>query len=244
MPVTVDVVIPVLNEERALPGSVGNLRAFLDTHPERDWRIVIADNGSTDGTPEIARDLARSMPSLSVARLEQRGRGRALKKTWSESNADVCCYMDVDLSTGLLALPSLVDAVAEEGFDVAIGSRLLPGSEVVGRTLKREVTSRGYSLLFRTMFGTAFRDAQCGFKAIRTDVARAIVPLVKDTGWFFDTELLIIAQRSGYRIREIPVHWEDDPDTRVKVLSTAWEDVKGLLRLRLGGVPKAPRTPE
>ena len=243
MPVTVDVVIPVLNEERALPSSIGKLRAFLDSYPGRDWRIVIADNGSTDGTPEIARDLARSMPSLSVARLEQRGRGRALKKTWSESDADVCCYMDVDLSTGLEALPSLVDAVAEEGFDVAIGSRLLPGSEVVGRTLKREVTSRGYSLLFRTMFGTVFRDAQCGFKAIRTDVARAIVPLVKDTGWFFDTELLIIAQRSGYRIREIPVHWEDDPDTRVKVFSTAWEDVKGLLRLRLGGVPKAPRTP-
>jgi len=243
MPVTVDVVIPVLNEERALPGSIGKLRAFLDTHPGRDWRIVIADNGSTDGTPEIARDLARSVPSLSVARLEQRGRGRALKKTWSESNADVCCYMDVDLSTGLDALPLLVNAVAEEGFDVAIGSRLLPGSEVVGRTLKREVTSRGYSLLFRTMFGTVFRDAQCGFKAIRTDVARAIVPLVADIGWFFDTELLIIAQRSGYRIREIPVHWEDDPDTRVKVFSTAWEDVKGLLRLRFGGVPKAPRTP-
>ncbi len=243
MPVTVDVVIPVLNEERALPGSIGKLRAFLDSHPGRDWRIVIADNGSTDGTLEIARDLARSVPSLSVTRLEQRGRGRALKKTWSESNADVCCYMDVDLSTGLDALPTLVDAVAEEGFDVAIGSRLLPGSEVVGRTLKRELISRGYSLLFRTMFGTVFRDAQCGFKAIRTDVARAIVPLVRNTGWFFDTELLIIAQRSGYRIRELPVHWEDDPDTRVKVFSTAWEDVKGLLRLRFGGVPTAPRTP-
>ena len=243
MPVTVDVVIPVLNEERALPGSVGKLRAFLDSHPGRDWRIVIADNGSTDDTLEIARDLARSVPSLSVARLEQRGRGRALKKTWSESHADVCCYMDVDHSTGLDALPPLVDAVAEEGFDVAIGSRLLPGSEVVGRTLKRELTSRGYSLLFRMMFGTVFRDAQCGFKAIRTDVARAIVPLVRNTGWFFDTELLIIAQRSGYRIRELPVHWEDDPDTRVKVFSTAWEDVKGLLRLRFGGVPTAPRTP-
>ena len=243
MPVTVDVVIPVLNEERALPGSVGKLRAFLDSHPGRYWRIVIADNGSTDDTLEIARDLARSVPSLSVARLEQRGRGRALKKTWSESDADICCYMDVDLSTGLDALPPLVDAVAEEGFDVAIGSRLLPGSEVVGRTLKREMTSQGYSLLFRMMFGTVFRDAQCGFKAIRTDVARAIVPLVKNTGWFFDTELLIIAQRSGYRIRELPVHWEDDPDTRVKVFSTAWEDVKGLLRLRFGGEPTAPRTP-
>ena len=241
MPLTVDVVIPVLNEERALPGSIGKLREFLDGHAGRDWRIVIADNGSTDGTPAVARDLAGSMPSVSVTRLEQRGRGRALKKAWLESEADVCCYMDVDLSTGLDALPLLVDAVAEEGYDVAIGSRLLPGSDVVGRTLKREITSRGYSLLFRTMFGTVFRDAQCGFKAIRKDVARAVVPLVRDTGWFFDTELLIIAQRSGYRIKEIPVHWEDDPDTRVKVLSTAWKDVKGLLRLRFGGVPMSPR---
>ena len=240
MPVTVDVVIPVLNEEHSLPGSVGKLRAFLDGQPGRDWRVVIADNGSTDRTPEVARGLAESMPSVSVTRLEQRGRGRALRKAWLESEADVCCYMDVDLSTGLDALPTLVDALAEEGYDVAIGSRLLPESEVVGRTLKREITSRGYSLLFRAMFGTVFRDAQCGFKAIRRDVARAIVPLVKDTGWFFDTELLIIAQRAGYRIREIPVHWEDDPDTRVKVFSTAWEDVKGLLRLRFGGVP-APR---
>ena len=240
MALTVDVVIPVLNEERALPGSIGKLRAFLDGYAGRDWRIVIADNGSTDGTPEVARDLAGSMASVSVTRLEQRGRGRALKKAWLESDADVCCYMDVDLSTGLDALPPLVDAVAEEGYDVAIGSRLLPDSDVVGRTLKREITSRGYSLLFRTMFGTMFRDAQCGFKAIRKDVARAVVPLVRDTGWFFDTELLIIAQRSGYRIKEIPVHWEDDPDTRVKVFSTAWEDVKGLLRLRFGGVPKAP----
>ena len=240
MPISVDVVIPVLNEERALPGSIGKLRAFLDDHPDRDWRIVIADNGSTDGTLEVARGLAESMGSVSVTRLDQRGRGRALKKAWLESEADVRCYMDVDLSTGLDALPQIVGAVAEEGFDVAIGSRLLPESEVVGRTSRRELTSRAYSLLFRTMFGTAFRDAQCGFKAIRKDVARAVVPLVKDTGWFFDTELLIIAQRSGYRIKEVPVHWEDDPDTRVKVLSTAWEDVKGLVRLRFGGVPTCP----
>ncbi|MBM3956559.1 MAG: glycosyltransferase family 2 protein [Gemmatimonadetes bacterium] len=241
MATTVDVVIPVLNEERALPGSVAKLRAFLDAQSGRDWRIVVADNGSTDATPEVARDLARSIPCVSVTRLEERGRGRALKKAWLESDAEVCCYMDVDLSTRLDALPPLVSAVAEEGYDVAIGSRLLPGSEVVGRTLKREITSRGYSLLFRSMFRTVFRDAQCGFKAVRTEAARAVLPLVKDTGWFFDTEFLIVAQRSGYRIREIPVHWEDDPDTRVKIVSTAWRDVKGLLRLRLGGVPVAPR---
>jgi len=242
MPTTVDVVIPVLNEEDALPSSVAKLRSFLDGRPEREWRIVIADNGSTDSTLEVARELAETVPLLSVTRLEQRGRGRALKKAWLESGADICCYMDVDLSTRLDGLPSLVDAVAVDGYDVAVGSRLLPASEVVGRTIKREITSRGYSLLFRTMFWTVFRDAQCGFKAIRQEVAREVVPLIKDTGWFFDTELLIIAQRSGYRIKEIPVHWEDDPDSRVKVIETAWEDIKGLLRLRFGGVPRAQRT--
>ncbi len=240
MPSSVDIVLPVLNEESALPASVRKLRAFVDGQPDRDWRIIIADNGSTDRTPEVAAELAASISDVGVTRLEQRGRGRALKKAWLESHADVRCYMDVDLSTDLDALPALVSAVADEGYGVAIGSRLLPESDVVGRTLKREITSRGYSLLFRTMFGTVFRDAQCGFKAIRGDVAAAIVPLVGDTGWFFDTEMLIIAQHNGYRIKEIPVHWEDDPDTRVKVLSTAWEDIKGLLRLRLGGVPQPP----
>jgi glycosyltransferase involved in cell wall biosynthesis len=241
VPETVDIVIPVLNEERALPGSVRKLLEFVEKNPERNWRVVIADNGSTDRTPEVGGELANTFASVRVVRLEQRGRGRALKRAWLESDADVCCYMDVDLSTDLGALPQLVSAVCEEGFDVAIGSRLLTDSEVVGRSLKREITSRGYSLLFRTMFQTSFRDAQCGFKAIRSDVARSVVPLVEDTGWFFDTELLIIARHSGYRIKEIAVHWEDDPDSRVKVLKTAWEDVKGLLRLRFGGIPRAAR---
>ena len=160
------------------------------------------------------------------------------KRAWQESDADVRCYMDVDLSTGLQHLPEIVSAVADQEYDIAIGSRLLPESVVVGRSLTREITSRGYSLLFRSMFLTGFRDAQCGFKAISAAAATALTPLVKNNHWFFDTELLLIAEHSGYRIREIPVHWEDDPDTRVKVISTALEDVKGLLRLRFGGLPR------
>jgi glycosyltransferase involved in cell wall biosynthesis len=233
---TVDIVIPVLNEEVALPDCIETLYAFTAGHPERDWRIVVADNGSTDRTTEIAEELAQKHSSLSVSRLEQRGRGRALKQAWGESDADVRLYMDVDLSTDLKALPSLVAAVADDGYEIAIGSRLMKRSEVVDRALKREITSRGYNILIHLMFPlTKFKDAQCGFKAISRRTAENLLPLVKDNAWFLDTELLLLAGKAGYGIKEVPVHWEDDPDTRVKIVSTVWEDLKGLLRLRFKG---------
>lgn len=243
MATTVDIVIPVLNEEVILQESIEKLYAFTADYPERDWRIVVADNGSTDRTTEIATELAEKHPSLSVTRLDQRGRGRALKKAWGESDADVRLYMDVDLSTDLKALPPLVAAIADDGYEVAIGSRLTKGSEVVDRTLKREITSRGYNILIHVFFPlTKFKDAQCGFKAISRRTADNILPLVKDNAWFLDTELLLLAGKAGYGIKEVPVHWEDDPDTRVKIVSTAWEDVKGLLRLRFKGRPVPPST--
>jgi len=244
MATSVDIVIPVLNEEVALPGCIEKLYKFVADYPERDWRIVVADNGSTDRTTEIAAELAEKHPTLSTSRLEQRGRGRALKQAWGESDADVRLYMDVDLSTDLKALPPLVAAVADEGYEVAIGSRLTKGSNVVNRTLKREITSRGYNIMIHIFFPlTRWKDAQCGFKAISRKTAENVLPLVKDNAWFLDTELLILSDKAGYRIKEIPVHWEDDPDTRVKIISTAWEDVKGLLRLRFKGRPVPPSAP-
>jgi glycosyltransferase involved in cell wall biosynthesis len=243
MTATVDIVIPVLNEEVVLPSSVEKLQAFITDHPDRDWRIVIADNGSTDRTREIGAELAEKHTNLSITHLEQRGRGRALKKAWGESDADVRLYMDADLSTDLKALPPLVAAIADDGYEVAIGSRLTKGSEVVDRTLKREITSRGYNILIHLFFPlTKWKDAQCGFKAISRRTAENILPLVKDNAWFLDTELLLLAGKAGYGIKEVPVHWEDDPDTRVKIVSTAWEDVKGLLRLRFKGRPVPPST--
>ncbi len=242
MTTTVHVVIPCLNEERALPVSIRRLHGFMSTKmAEYDWSIVVADNGSTDGTRAAALALGDEYRRVRYLRLEQRGRGRALRRAWTESDADVVAYMDVDLSTDLAHLPQLVDAIAGQGYDIAIGSRLLPDSLVERRTLKREITSRGYSLLFRAMFFTSFRDAQCGFKAASRRAVDALAPLVQDNGWFFDSEMLILAQKCGYRIREIPVHWTDDPDTRVRILRTAWEDVKGLLRLKFGGVAKVRR---
>ena len=236
----VDVVIPVLNEERALPNCVTSLLEFMGENSPYPFRIVIADNGSTDRTPDVAEiAVSQEHEQVTWSRLEIRGRGRALRKAWLESDADILTYMDVDLSTGLEAFPPMVRAVGEEGFDLAVGSRLMKGSSVEKRAFKREVTSRSYNLIIKAAFFTRFSDAQCGFKAISSRAAQILVPKIMDQGWFFDSELLILAEKGGYRIKDIPVHWVDDPDTRVRVIKTATDDLKGLMRLRFGGVSRA-----
>lgn len=243
MKTSVDVVIPALNEERALPGCIAKLTDLMDRHPERDWRIIVADNGSTDGTSELAHDLAAADPRISVLRLEEEGRGRTVKRAWIKSDAEVRCYMDADLSTDLRHLPDLISAVADESYDLAVGSRLRPGSVVEGRNFAREIMSRGYNLLIKLLFRTSFRDAQCGFKAISAAAAESLVPLVKNDNWFFDTELLLIAHKSGRSIKEVPVRWRDDPDSSVSVISAVAEDLRGLLRLRFGGIPRPGSDP-
>ncbi|MDP6494124.1 MAG: glycosyltransferase family 2 protein [Dehalococcoidia bacterium] len=240
----VDVVIPVLNEEKALRRCVASLHQFLGEHSPYGCRILIADNGSADQTPDIAEALSKEHSDVSWTRLETRGRGRALRKAWLESDADILTYMDVDLSTGLDAFPLLVRAIGEEGYDVAIGSRLMKGSVVRRRTLKREITSRGYNLIIKAAFFTRFSDAQCGFKAISRNAAQFLIPKIQDQGWFFDSELLILAEKGGFHIKDVPVEWTDDPDTRVRVIKTATDDLKGLLRLRLGGLSKALKSSE
>jgi glycosyltransferase involved in cell wall biosynthesis len=227
---SVDIVIPAYNEEKDLPRSVAVLWDFLNEHLPYQWQIVIADNGSTDKTLAVAQALSQQYPRVAYVHLDQKGRGRALRRAWLGSRADAVSYMDVDLSTKLDAFPNLIKAL-DEGYGVAIGSRLMRGSKV-RRSLKREITSRGYNLLIKIMFWPSFSDAQCGFKAVRRDVVQDIVPLTRDNAWFFDTELLLLAQRRGYRIKEVPVEWVEDAGSTVKIAKTAWEDIKGLLRLR------------
>ena len=232
---TVDVVVPVYNEEQALPRTIPKLRGFLSEPAfPYSWRIVIADNASVDRTPEVGRRLADEYgDQVEYVRIEAKGRGRALKRTWLESPMEVVSYMDVDLSTDLDAFPTLIGAIAEEGYDVAIGSRLAHGSRVT-RSLKRRVLTRGYNLLIKGMFLTRFGDAQCGFKAVSRQAVQRVVPLIENNNWFFDTELLILAEKLGYRVKDVPVSWVEDPDTRVKIGGTITEDLRGLLRLRLG----------
>ena len=234
----VEVVLPVYNEENDLPGSVSTLVSFLQGNVPWAWRIVIADNASTDSTFSVATELAEDHPQVHVLHLDEKGRGRALKAAWLASDADAVCYMDVDLSTDLKALLPLVSAVLDDGYDVAIGSRLARGAHVSKRTLKREIISRGYNTIIKLMFWTSISDAQCGFKALSQSASQKLLPKVKDNAFFFDTELLLIAQKRGMRIHEVPVTWKDDPDSRVRLVATIMEDLRGLMRLRFRGMPR------
>ena len=230
----VDVVIPVYNEVKVLEGSVGRTLNLFAQNPAFDWRVVIADNGSTDGTSELARRLESEHPGLVKALvLTIKGRGLALKEAWTTSDADVVSYMDVDLSTDLAHLPKLIEMVASGGCDVAIGSRLAKGSQT-DRQLKREITSRGYVALIRMTFPRLkLTDAQCGFKALSRKAVVTVVPKIENRMWFFDTEMLILAHQAGLTICELPVTWVEDKDTKVKIVSTAMEDIRGLARMRL-----------
>jgi putative flippase GtrA len=225
-----DIVIPVYNEERDLPGSVRRLHRYLATEVPYPTRITVADNASSDSTMAVAQALADELPDVDVIHLDAKGRGGALYTAWMSSEADVVAYMDVDLSTDLSALMPLVAPLISGHSDIAIGSRLAASSRVV-RGPKREFVSRSYNLILRGVLGARFSDAQCGFKAVRADVARQLLPLVADTGWFFDTELLVIAERAGLRIHEVPVDWVDDPDSRVDIVNTAINDLKGCWRV-------------
>jgi glycosyltransferase involved in cell wall biosynthesis len=239
----VEIVVPVKNEEHDLAPSVTRLVGYLRNTFPFTTRVTIADNGSTDGTWLEARALEARFPEVRAVHLDLPGRGRALHQVWSTSDAEVLAYMDVDLSTDLNALLPLVAPLLSGHSDVAIGSRLAHGSRVV-RGLKREIISRCYNLLLRVTLGARFSDAQCGFKAIGAVQARQLLPLVEDRGWFFDTELLVLAQRAGLRIHEVPVDWIDDADSRVNIVTTALGDLRGIARLLAGfatGTLKVPR---
>ncbi len=225
--------MPVYNEEQSLAGSVHRLHRYLSDHFPLTWLITVADNASTDSTWGLACLLAQELEGVRAIHLPEKGRGRALRAAWSQSNATVVAYMDVDLSTDLAALLPLVAPLITGHSDVAIGSRLAEGARVV-RGPKRELISRLYNLVLRTTLRGSFSDAQCGFKAVRAEVARQLVPLVEDNGWFFDTELLVLAERNGLRVHEVAVDWVDDPGSTVDVVQTAKDDLKGVARMMVG----------
>jgi putative flippase GtrA len=232
----IDVVVPVYNEQAVLAASIRRLHAHLSTVFPFTWRIVIADNASEDATLDVAWALAAELPGVAVLHLPAKGRGRALRAAWTASPAEVVAYMDVDLSTDLRALLPLVAPLLSGHSDVAIGSRLAPGARVV-RGARREVISRSYNAILHLALRARFSDAQCGFKAVRAEVARALLADVRDDGWFFDTELLVLAQRRGMRIHEVPVDWVDDPDSRVAILATAMTDLRGVGRMLAASRP-------
>ncbi len=231
---SVEIVVPVFNEEAALERSIRRLHRYLRAELPFSWRIVIADNASTDATPAIAQALAHELPGVELLRIDRKGRGRALREAWSRSDARVLCYMDVDLSTDLRALLPLVAPLLSGHSDLAIGTRLARSARVV-RGPKRELISRSYNRLLHTVLRARFSDAQCGFKAVTATAATRLLDDVRDDNWFFDTELLVLAQRRGLRIHEVPVDWVDDPDSRVDIVRTAIEDLRGVARLAAAG---------
>ena len=238
-----DIVIPVYNEAHVIAGSIERLRSYLQEFSfPYSWRVVVADNASTDSTLEVAQELTQRFDDVAVIHLPQKGRGRALRKAWLESDADAMCYMDVDLSTDLSALLPLSKAVLEDGYDVATGSRMTRGSQIQ-RSLRRETTSRGFIFLIKVFFFSKLSDTQCGFKAISRQAARELMPQVENEEWFFDTELLLLAEKGGYRVKDIPVRWVEDPDSRVNVRKTVLEDLRGLLRMRVRRIPRRGRWP-
>ena len=226
----VEIVIPVHNEKSGLDESIRRLHHYLETQFPFSWRITIADNGSTDGTGTVATRLTHELDGVQTLCLDRKGRGFALRSAWTASDAAVVAYMDVDLSTDLSALLPLIAPLVSGHSDIAIGSRLAPGASVA-RYPKREFISRAYNALLRIVFATPVRDAQCGFKAVRSDVAKRLLPVVEDNEWFFDTELLLLARRNGLRVHEIPVDWVDDADSRVDVRRTALDDIEGVIRM-------------
>ncbi len=235
---TVDIALPVLNEECALETSLRVLQAQLTSQCPYNWSLSIVDNGSTDSSWRIASRIARTEPNVRALRLAERGRGGALKAAWTSSPADILAYMDIDLSTDLEALGPVLDPIAAGAADISIGSRLASSSQVT-RSVQREAISHLYNLIARAMLRYSVRDAQCGFKAVSRHVAQTIVPLIQDNSWFFDTELLVLASRCGMRINEVPVHWVEDNDSRVRIVSTAIDDLRGIWRLSWNHSPGA-----
>jgi glycosyltransferase involved in cell wall biosynthesis len=237
----VEIVVPVHNEQRVLEASIRRLHGYLATSFPFPYRITIADNASTDATWLLAKRLGEGLPRVRAVHVAQKGRGRALRQVWEASDADVVAYMDVDLSTGLEALLPLVAPLLSGHSDLAIGTRLANGAAVV-RGPKRELVSRCYNLLLRATLRARFSDAQCGFKAGRAEVVRALLPTVEDQAWFFDTELLLAAQRGGLRIHEVPVDWVEDTDSRVDVVRTALDDLRGMARVARQALRPSDRT--
>jgi glycosyltransferase involved in cell wall biosynthesis len=226
----VDILLPVYNEEHVLEKSVNTLRDFMrKTCKDFDWIITIGDNASVDRTLEEGKKLEKQFADVRIFHLPEKGRGRMVKYAWTKSEADILSYMDIDLSTDLNAFPPMIRSI-QEGFDIAIGSRQFKGADV-DRSFRREVISRGYIWILKLMLRFPFTDAQCGFKAASKKAVNELFPHIKDDEWFFDTELLFIAHREGYRVKEIPVRWIEDRDSRVKILRTAWLDLLGVVRM-------------
>ncbi len=225
----ISIILPVYNEEECLEKNTETVLKYAKKFYE-NFEIVITDNASIDKTLDIAKKLSKKYKEIRYIHLDQKGRGRVLKKAWNESKADILAYSDIDLSTDIKAIKKLTDAI-DQGYDIATASRHSKQSQL-DRTFKREILSKGYNFLLKLFLNTKISDAQCGFKAVNRRVVKEIIPLVKDNEWFFDTEMLILAERKGFRIKEIPVKWVEHAGSTVHIKKTVTDYLKSVFRLR------------
>ena len=236
----IDLVLPVYNGENYIEKSIRKLHDWIKQNPDHEYNIVIAINASTDNTLNIAKKLESELPNeIRVMNIPQKGRGVAIRTGWENSNAEICAYMDADLSADLKHITEIIEPIIKNEAQICCGSRKMQDSSVK-TTLMRGVLSWLYNLTLRTTLGLKIADSQCGFKSIRTDAAKKIIPLVESNGWFFDSELLVIAQKNGFKIKAVPVKWIDDVQTTVIVPKIVTEFLKGIKRMRKNGIPEIP----
>lgn len=230
--------LPIYNEEKILKNNVLELLNYCNKQNfDFDWQIAIINNSSIDNSEKICQELSNKHPQkIKIENIKQPGKGRALKLYWQKSKADVIAYMDIDLAVSLDNISDLINSITKEGYDLIIGSRLLPDSKI-NRSFLRELSSQGYNFLSKIILRHNFSDLQCGFKAIKTDAFKKIAPYIKDNKWFFDTELIVFANYFGYKIKEIPVNWQenryDQRKSKVNIVKDSIKFIKNLIKLKI-----------
>jgi glycosyltransferase involved in cell wall biosynthesis len=228
----IELVLPVFNEEDVIEDSVVTLNRFMEKNCKFPWQITVFSNGSTDNTVEIGNQLSRRFSRVNFVHIPERGKAKAYKSIWPSSQASIVGFMDADLSTELEAIPKCIDAI-KNGADIAIGDRHTVGA-LIERSLKRTMLSRGYNMLIKLLFPhTKVRDAHCGFKFLKKSVARSLLPHIRDDCWFFDTELLMLAEQTGHKIEQIPVLWVERKASKVRVTRVVTDYLFNLLKLRV-----------
>ncbi|MBD3359736.1 MAG: glycosyltransferase [Candidatus Buchananbacteria bacterium] len=223
--------LPVYNEEKVLEKSVLKLYNYFKNNIKDDWQIVIVNNASIDKTKKVADSLAQKFLKVDSLNLEDKGRGNALKNVWQKYEADIYAYCDIDLATDIFAFKKLFNSIINGSANIAIGARYIKGSQTK-RTLNRLIYSKVYIFLVRLFFPTKIKDFQCGFKAVDKKTVSEILPLVKDKEWFFDTELLLIAEKNDFKIKEIAVQWKENPETKVKFIRTIYDYIENLIKFK------------
>ncbi|MBI4652910.1 glycosyltransferase [Candidatus Kuenenbacteria bacterium] len=230
--------VPVHNEEKILKNNILKLLNYCHNQNFNfDWKIVLINNGSQDNSEKICQELFNQYSQkIKIENIKQSGKGRALKFYWQKSKADIVIYMDIDLAVSLDNIPNLIEPIVQENYDLIIGSRLLSDSKIK-RSFIRELSSQTYNFLSKIILGHYFSDLQCGFKAIKVDVFKKIAPYIQNNKWFFDTELIVFANYFKYKIKEIPIEWQenryDERKSKVNLVKDSLKFLINLIKLKI-----------